>query len=128
MLTNILALPLAQATVETGTNEDWVDSIVFLVGPEPTSAQLDLRGMKFEMEVRRNPSDHEVILTASTEDLKLGIGPAPDYGFLIISIPRSEMKTKMPGVYVADIIAYDAEHQRVCVQMDLTIVEGVTKR
>jgi hypothetical protein len=65
MPTNILALPLVQLEVETGNNEDWIDSILFLVAPDdpdnppPTAPQLDLRGIDFEMEIRREADDND---------------------------------------------------------------------
>lgn len=130
MSTNVLAIPLAQMTVQTGTNEDWIDSILYVVGPEPIDSgtpQLDLRGINFEMEVRRTPTDHEVILSASIDEGTLAIGPAPDFGYLLIMVPEAEMITKVPGTYVADIVASADGYIRRTMLIDLTIVEGVTK-
>ena len=124
--TNLLSMPLVQLTVDTGTNEDWLDSLKYVVS-EADDDQLDLRGIEFAMEVRRSAPDNEVILRASTSDGKLHIGAPPDYGFLIISIPVEEMKYKRPGVYVADIVGSDGEYVRVCITIALTIVEGVTR-
>lgn len=128
--TNILAMPLVQLVVDTGTNEDWVDSIKFLVDtgvPEADMPQLDLRGIVFEMEVRRAAPDHEVILDATTEDGSLVIGDPPDFGYLLINIPNDDMKAIQPGNYVADIVGHDPEFQRVVVQIALDIVEGITR-
>jgi hypothetical protein len=30
-MSNLLAMPLVQLAIETGTNEDWIDSIKFLI-------------------------------------------------------------------------------------------------
>ena len=127
--TNILALPLTAVTVETSNNEDWIDSIVFLVDSlDPiTGEQLDLRGIYFEMEVRRAPPLHEIILSASTKDGRLSIGSAPDYGYLIIFVPLSAMALQQPGAYVGDIRAQDDNYNRVCIQIDLKITEGITR-
>jgi hypothetical protein len=90
MSTNLLAIPLVEIVAETGNNEDWVDSLLFLVDPE-TGEQLDLRGIDFEMEVQRHPTDHEVVIHASTSNGRLSIGEAPQYGYLIIQIPFIDM-------------------------------------
>jgi hypothetical protein len=129
--TNLLAMPLVELVVDTGTNEDWVDSIKYLVGdggsPE-TFVQLDIRGISFEMEVRRAPPNHEVIISASSANGMLVTGTAPDYGYLLINIPNSEMKNQTPSTgYVADIVGTDAEHRRRVVTISLTISEGITR-
>jgi hypothetical protein len=129
-LTNLLAMPLVLITVETGTNEDWVDSILFLVDtgvPDELKPQLDIRDIKFEMEVRRSASDHQVIISASTEDGSLLIGEEPDFGYLIINVDVKDMRPQQPGSYIADIVGTDAVSSRVVVQIDLTLVEGITR-
>ena len=128
-MSNVLAIPLISMEVATGNNEDWVDPILFLVndGLDPPESQLDLRGIDFEMEVRRDEPDHEVVITATTENGMLMIGEVPDYGYLIIQIPVGEVRPNPPGKYVADIVALDAVNRRVIAKIDLTIVDGVTK-
>jgi hypothetical protein len=126
MITNLLAIPLVEIAVQTGNNEDWVDSMVFLID-ETGGQQLDIRGIEFEMEVRRQPKDHEVILSASTKAGTLQIGDPPNYGFLIINIPLNDIKTKIPGSYFGDIRGTDAQHTRRVVVINLAIVEGLTK-
>jgi hypothetical protein len=129
--TNLLAMPLVQMVIETGTNEDWLDSIKFVVdtgGLDPSLwPQLDLRGISFEMEVRRTAPDHQVILSASTENGSLLIGEPPDFGYLLINISIEEMKTQQPGAYVADIVGSDPEFKRRIAQIELSIVEGITR-
>jgi hypothetical protein len=132
-MANVLALPLVQLSVVTGTNEDWVDSIKYLVDPqdgtlEPDMPQLDLTGIIFEMEVRRQATDSEVILAASTTDGTIMIGMPPDFGFLIIAVPLAEMQNIVAGSYVADVTGRDEYNTRTTLQIALTIVEGVTKR
>jgi hypothetical protein len=132
-MSNVLALPLVQVAVETGNNEDWVDSIKFVVdtgeglAPEDLP-QLDLRGITFEMEVRRQATDREVIFAASTDNGTIKIGTPPDFGFLIISVPYIEMQNHKAGEYVADIVGHDDLYRRVAIRVDLEIVEGVTKK
>jgi hypothetical protein len=131
MTTNILALPLAAMVITTGTNEDWVDSMLFLIpdgsGIVANYPQLDLRGISFQMMVRHQADDQEVQIEASTEDGTLKVGDYPDYGYLIIYIPDEVMKGQAPGTYVGDIVASDDTFARRCVTFDLTIIEGITR-
>lgn len=129
-MSNLLAIPLVQLTVVTGNNEDWVDSIKFVIGTgsEPDPPQLDIRGIIFEMEVRREADDPEVVLGATTANNTLMVGSPPDVGYLIINIPYDDMRGMRAGPYVADIVGRDDFHTRVIIQIDLTITEGVTKQ
>lgn len=131
MPSNLLAIPICELVVETGTNEDWVDAIKFIVDdgsdmPEEMP-QLDLRNIHFEMEVRRSAPDHQVVVNASSDDGSIMVGDAPDFGFLIIHVDLEEMKIQQPGQYVADIIGTDDSAQRVIATIDLTIVQGITR-
>ena len=46
--TNVLALPLAHVLFSVSNNEDWIDSLVFMVSDSgPPLEQLDLRGITF---------------------------------------------------------------------------------
>jgi hypothetical protein len=132
-MANVLALPLVQMSVVTGTNEDWVDSIKYLVDPQDGTLpadmpQLDLTGITFEMEVRRQATDSEVIFAASTTDGTILIGTPPDNGFLIISVPVVEMQNVSAGPYVADVTGRDNYNTRRTLQIDLTVVDGITIR
>lgn len=130
--TNILAIPLVQLQIDTGNNEDWVDTIDFVVdngsGNIDTFPQLDLRGIDFVMEIRRAPGDHEVIIQASTFDGTMAVGAPPRYGFLIMYVPLlGVMQYKEAGSYVGDIVALDGNFTRTIAQIDLTIFEGITR-
>ena len=128
-MTNVLALPLANVVIEVANNEDWIDSLVFMVSDTsgPPSEQLDLSGISFECVIRRQPQINEVVLTASTRDRTLYIGSPPDVGYLIFYVPQATMLTLWPGRYVGDIVASDADFQRVVLTVDLTILEGITR-
>src|SRR5262245_33986861 len=95
-MSNLLAMPLVAISVETGNNEDWIDSIVFVIeteGLEPElMPQLDIRGIEFEMEVRRTVTDPEIIVAASTADGSLLIGDPPNYGFLLFNLLKPDMQ------------------------------------
>jgi hypothetical protein len=128
MTTNILALPLVSMTVETGTNEDWIDTICYVVEDGSGSPpQLDLRGLTFTMEVRAQPEDVEVIILATTADGGLRIGEYPNFGWLMFYIPVGTMKEKFPGAYVGDVVVTDGEITRRCITFNLNIIEGITR-
>ena len=131
-MSNLLAMPLVNLTVITGTNEDWIDSILFLVddgaGGDPADLpQLDLTGIAFSMEVRRNEEDHEVVVRGSTTDGTLAVGEPPNVGYLLINIDHEEMKVLRPGDYVADIVGVDGPTIRRVCTIDLEVVIGVTR-
>jgi hypothetical protein len=124
-MSNLLSIPLVHIVAQTGNNEDWVDSLLYLVDPV-LGTQLDLRGINFEMEVRRQPTDHEVVIHASTSGGTLVIGTPPQYGYLIIQIPLTTM-AQLPGTYFADIRGSDDQSTRVIATISLTIFEGITR-
>jgi hypothetical protein len=128
-MSNILAMPLVELQVETSNNEDWIDSIVYYVdtGDVPPP-QLDIRGIIFEMEIRRSAIEHEVLLSASTENGMLKIGAPPDFGYFLFNIPVTQMLHLIAGTYVGDITARDAFYTRQTARVTLTIVEGITKQ
>jgi hypothetical protein len=132
-VTNILALPLAQVSMMTGTNEDMVESVLFQVGGTGSPSlgvppnQLDLRGIDFAMYVRRSIDDHEVLLTLSSDDRTLVVGAFPNIGFLLFYLPVAQMKFQQPGNYVADVVASADSYVRRTLLINLSIVEGVTR-
>jgi hypothetical protein len=91
------------------------------------SEQLDLRGIDFEMEIRRAPPDHEVVLHATTKDGSLAFGYPPDIGFLIINISNTVMASQQPGEYVGDIVATDTVYRRRAFIIGLEITLGITR-
>jgi len=126
-MTNILAMPLIELAVETSNTEDWIDSIVYYVNTGDTPPpQLDIRGIIFEMEVRRSNIEHEVLLSASTANDTLKIGAPPDFGYFLFNIPVAQMQHLIAGTYVADIIARDSFYTRLVISLTLTIIQGIT--
>jgi len=126
-MSNILAMPLVELQVETSNNEDWIDSIQYVVNtgdvPPP---QLDIRDIIFEMEIRRSAFEHEVLLSASTANGTLQVGAPPDVGYLLFNIPVGQMSKFIPGAYVGDITGRDGFYTRQIATVILTIVEGIT--
>jgi hypothetical protein len=127
LATNILALPLAHLVIEVANNEDWVDSLVFVVSGTDPPEQLDLRGIAFEMHIRRQPEVHEIVLDASTADRRLSVGSPPNIGFLIFYVPQETMKGLWAGKYVGDVRARDLNFERVVFTVELTVIEGITR-
>lgn len=126
MRTQILSLPFVQMAIRTTRNEDWVDTIRYVV--EENGPQLDLRGIDFDMQIRRRPDLHEVMLTgSSTRDRFLSIADPPNVGILVIHVPVAIMKNIFVGQYVGEIRARDDRFYRICITFDLTISEGVTR-
>jgi hypothetical protein len=123
---NVLALPLAHVVFEVANNEVWVDSLRYIV-EEDERPQLDLRGIAFEMQLRRRPQDNEVVLQGGTDDGTLSIGAAPNWGHLIFYVPEVMMRRLWPGQYVGDVRASNARFQRVCLTLDVTVLEGITR-
>lgn len=125
-LTNILAIPLAHATILTGTNEDWIDCIAYHVG-DVNGPQLDIRGINFELELRRQAPDHEVILHATTADGEVTVGASPNVGFLIFYVKEEVMEKCEANTYVGDVRASDGQFERVILTMDFQLIQGVTR-
>jgi hypothetical protein len=128
-MSNILAMPLVELAVETSNNEDWIDSIVYYVdtGDVPPP-QLDIRGIVFEMEIRRSALEHEVMLSASTENGTLKVGAPPDFGYFLFNIPVTHMTKMIAGNYVGDVTARDGFYTRLIATVALTVIEGITKQ
>jgi hypothetical protein len=128
MQTNVLALPLAHLVIEASNNEDWIDTLVFLVSDTgPPLDQLDLRGISFQMHLRRRPEIHEIVLDASTRDRTIFVGSPPDVGYLIFYVPRETMQGLWAGRYIGDIVARDVSFERVCLTVEMTVIEGITR-
>jgi hypothetical protein len=126
--TNILALPLATASISIANTEDWIDAFKWIVGADPNGPQLDLGGIEFELEIRRAPPDNEVILKASTDDGSLSKALPPDVGFLFINVSHEVMQRLWAGQYVGDVIAKADGYWRRCLVLDpVEIVQGVTR-
>ena len=122
---NVNAIPLAHLVMEAYTNEDWVDTLVYMV-TEPF-VQMDLRGIIFEIMLRRRPADNEVILGGSSLTGTLTVGVAPNYGHLIFYFSRRLIGRLWPGQYVGDVIARDLRFERAILTVDLTVIHGITR-
>jgi hypothetical protein len=131
MATNILSLPLTQLIVSTGTNEDWIDAVEYVLDDDmaatPTPNQLDIRGITFWLQVRPAADNAEVVIEGSTEDDSLKVGDFPNFGFLIFNVLEERMRGQFPGDYVADVVATADGFTRVILQITLTIFQGVTR-
>jgi hypothetical protein len=128
MATNLLALPFLHIEIQTANNEDWIDSIVYLVNStDPSAPQLDIRGIDFNMEVRRAPPNHEVVIRGSMQNGMLSVGDPPNFGYLLIRVPHESVKTLVEANYVADIVGYDGQVTRRIIELAIEMVEGITR-
>ena len=126
-MSNLLAMPLVELGVTTSNNEDWIDSILYLVQTtDPVQPQLDIRDITFDMEIRRSALEHEVMLSASTMNSTLKVGAPPDFGYLIFNVPVTKMQHLIAGVYVGDITSRDGFYTRQIATITLTIIDGIT--
>lgn len=131
--TNLFAMPLVSMNVQTGTNEDWISAIKYIVDsstispPPPEDPQLDLRGIRFEMEVRPTVPSNDVVLTASTDDGTLTIGMDPDFGFFLFHLPHETMIEMFPGPYSGEVRGTDGFGTRRVIEIVLEIVQGVVR-
>jgi hypothetical protein len=123
-MSNILILPLAQFTVTTGNNENWLDSLQFVQADLVTP--VDLTGIEFMMEMRQLAADVDIFVRGSTADGKITVGGVGD-SFLLINIPQAEMKEVPANDYVADITASADGYVRVIAQLTVTVFQGVTR-
>jgi hypothetical protein len=129
MATNVLALPLVHVMFAVSNNEDWIDTLVYMVSDSgPPLEQLNLRGITFNLHLRRRPEINELVLGASTLDQRIFIGSPPDYGYIIFYVQEETMRSLWPGVYVGDVVASDADFQRVTMTVEVTIIEGIYRK
>lgn len=71
-MTNILRLPLVEMEVETGTNEDWLDSVAFVEGDDVTP--ISIAGISFASQLRHSALGATAYLDATTDNTQLLIG------------------------------------------------------
>lgn len=125
-MTQILNLPLVEVGIDTGTNEDWRDSIGFTAA---NGSALDISGIAFRMMLREKAEDAQAWLDVSTAsavaDGQLVNGGAT--GVLGIAVPLAKMKRIHPGDYVMDIVATGDGISRVAARGNVSVVLGVTR-
>jgi hypothetical protein len=131
-ITNILALPLANLAMSTGTNEDWLDAVEYVYddgsGNLPNLwPQLDIRGIMFWLQVRPFDVAPEVDIEGTTQDGTMLIGTYPDIGFLVFNVGEPRMRVLVPGSYVADVVATADGFTRRTLVIDLTVTQGITR-
>ena len=131
-MSNLLAMPLVTLSVITGNNEDWISSVKYVVDdgsgvPAEDLPQFDLSGINFNMEVRRQAEDHEVVIRASSVNGEIAIGEPPDFGYLLINVPYEKVKNLNAQKYVADIVGIDEISQRRVLIINIDLAQGITR-
>jgi hypothetical protein len=68
-------------------------------------------------------------LAGSSRDGRISVGAGENRGFLIFYVRRETMQTLVPGSYVGDVRAVEKKTglERVCLTLDLQVVEGITR-
>jgi hypothetical protein len=127
-----MMIPRFELSVETGNNEDWIDIIQYYWRAQfldymVPDEQIDLRAFTFDMHLRREPRDREIIVEATTINQRLSIGAEPNIGTLCIYVPEHVMEIKIPGEYVGDIRARTKNFTRVIMNVTLTLRNGLTR-
>ena len=111
-------------------NEDWIVPFHYATSPVGgvTTTPIDLTGSTLMMEIRRQESDHEVVLSLSSPDRGISIDNATGGAFTIL-ITRTQLAQFAPGDYVADLVRLmpngDVERMLDCDAV--TVVEGKTR-
>jgi hypothetical protein len=121
--TNLLTLPLLSVIATTGTNEDWIDGVAFVL-PDTNLTPISIAGIDWTMEMRHVAPDATVVLRASLSDSGI-IAAVPN--FLRMNIPARKMVNIVPQDYVFDILGGDAFNTRRIIVGTLTVVQGITR-
>jgi hypothetical protein len=129
----LLSLPLIKLTIETSSNEDWLDSIGYTTpsdDPAPGSP-IPLDGILLILTVRDSVDDLAVLLTASTENGLLQILPANSGSGInsvwMIAVYQQQFPALLvPGSYVLEMQGIVGQNRRTIVEGTLTVDKGVS--
>lgn len=133
LATNILNLPLIDATIVTGNNEDWLDAFAYLDG---AGAPISLDGISFTSVVRHLTEDPAAVIVASTlagpvlgglkQNGRLAVGGTGG-NVVAFNVPASTMRRLPPRDYVFDMTGTADGITRRLATGKVTITEGVTR-
>jgi hypothetical protein len=86
-------------------NDDWIVPFLYATSPDGgvTTTPIDLTGSTLKMEIRRQESDHTVLVAASSDTQGITITDAPGGAFTIL-LDRNMLSQLMPGDYVSDLV------------------------
>lgn len=102
-MTNILLLPKWRASLLITTNGDYREAFEFVSGPDDAASPIDISGIAFRLQMRRDAGSPVVAISGSTTDGRLvNNGPT---GVLEMRFPVADLIHMVPGSYVADLIA-----------------------
>jgi hypothetical protein len=129
--TQILALPLLSFGMTVGTNEDWLDSWVYV---DTSSNPISLAGLVLNMMVRPTPDDAYAVVVASTAASVAGLSVngtivAGGIGGNVIAlrIPYATMLRVAPGAYVFEVQAQGDGETRTIAAGAVTVIQGVVR-
>ena len=122
MTTQILNLPVLTVAAEIGSNEDWLDSLLF--ANPVTGVPIDLTGISFAAEVHAVAGDQQPVISASTTGSTMTNGTTS--GILSFAVPNAAIVNQSAGPYVFDVLATADGHTRRVVIGTLQLDQGVT--
>jgi hypothetical protein len=104
-MSTILDLPQLPFEITIIAGSDWLWDVQFVVGPDESSAPIDLTGIAFDMQMRRSvaPDEKNVWLSLSTE--AGGIVNTGAAGIVKFHAPPHLTSQIPDGPYVADVVA-----------------------
>ena len=117
-MTNILALPLVQITAVVGSDEDWIDAIIYV--DATTQNPIDLTGISVTIDISNGVNT----VTASTANglLSLVNGPGSSVpNVLLVNIPIAIPPALTPGAYTLSGLATADGHALDVVVGSLTV-------
>lgn len=105
-------------------NFDWVQAFILQAGDLP----VDLTGSVLRMIIRKHDTDHEALVSVTSEDGTIEITD-PLAGAFTVLISRDKLKRLYPGNYVSDLVRLrpDGFQERLWDATPVAVVEGVTR-
>jgi hypothetical protein len=109
-------------------NEDWVVPFIYTTdNGDGTFTPIDLTGSTIMMEVRRQETDNEVLVSVWSPSNGIVINDAVNGAFTVI-IGRDSLVQVMPGEYVSDIVREMTNgFQERLWEGTATVVQGTTR-
>ena len=118
-------------TINISMNEDWIVPFLYQTSPDGgvTTTPIDLTGSTLMMEIRHQETDHEVLLSLTSQGNQgIYITDAAGGAFEIL-ITRTQLEQFFPGNFVADLVRLmpNGYVERILDCDVVTVVEGKTR-
>jgi hypothetical protein len=120
-------LPLLDVEFVTGTNEDWLDSILWTTGTEE-NRPIDISGIEFRSEIRSDPDNALIILSLATNRRFSGtLRNGGTLGILSWHVPKPRVRFINPDIYVFDVLGMADGLERRVAKGTVTFERGITR-